>query len=69
MAAKKKADTGPKDYVVRLDERGYYAGNSPWIPVPLERSERLSKRAATRVWNRMTSYNMDFQSATIEPAP
>ncbi len=63
-----KAESGPRNYVVRLDERGYF-GKKPWTPVSVELATPMTAREARRIQNRMISHNRGFDQAVVEPRP
>lgn len=56
--------TKQKNFVVRLDDTGYFSGDYPWRTVPFALAERMTKKDATKTWNRMT--HRYFPQATIE---
>lgn len=62
---KKKEGDGPKKFVVRLSEDGYF-GRRPWEPVEFKHATRMTKKDANVIWNRVTSHNIGFTGATIE---
>jgi hypothetical protein len=60
-----KTKPKPKEYVVRLDERGYI-GSTPWTPVPLSDAIHMTAKQARISQNRCASYNFGFPNAVIE---
>ncbi len=60
---KKKSKIGPKEWVVKLDDDGYYSGNSPFQKVAKEEAARLTHKDANRISNRFSARGFRYRSA------
>lgn len=54
----------PKNFVVRLDDTGYFSGSHPWRTMPFASAEYMTKKDAVKTWNRMS--HRYYPQAVIE---